>query len=439
MTVAPSPAADAVDNAEALIEEARRRHRRRRRAFAAVALLMVAGVLIGLDVSGSGSPGRPGAVPGGDTALPLAATPLGASVKELDLSKSDDYDAMATVAGRLFLYGPVDPATDELCNSAVVDPTTLSLSHVRRANCDDPSLEGRDVIPVESVERQVIFGGGSDGVAAVAVRLSRVVSKAPGYALGPVVLTFPQASSSWPSWVYGDGDLWLYDDKNPGGVDLLRISGSTGAVIQRLRIPDVDRPILAFDDDGLWIAPAANSTGAVRAVYHVAVGASFATSAFRLASDDNYVVWMLASGHTVFVAVDNSSLALTLWDLTGSQARPVTHARIARSVDGALNGVETQGGSTTIVGTIAGGLWTVDTPQSGTRQDVLYLDPVTGAPTTVTSLHPGYETPDEVSEAFWKAVGLGDSMYLLDPPVDEGTYPYQPQGFSALFRISPRR
>ena len=70
-------------------------------------------------------------------------------------------------------------------------------------------------------------------------------------------------TSAWgdsaPTWIYGGGDLWLYESDNPGGVDLMRISARTGEVLQRLRVPKVWHPVLAYNDEGLWVAPSGQS------------------------------------------------------------------------------------------------------------------------------------------------------------------------------------
>ena len=105
------------------------------------------------------------------------------------------------------------------------------------------------------------------------VRIAHVVAHSPGYTLGPVVMTFPAFAwgDSAPTWIYGGGDLWLYESDNPGGVDLMRISATTGDVLQRLRVPKVWKPVLAYNDEGLWIAPS-GQTSSPEALYLVAPG-----------------------------------------------------------------------------------------------------------------------------------------------------------------------
>ena len=84
-------------------------------------------------------------------------------------------------------------------------------------------------------------------------------------------MTFPALAwgDTEPSWIYGGGDLWLYDWTDH--FDLLRISATTGAVLQRLVVPKIQSPLLAFNEDGLWIAPTGESSGPL---YRLAPGAS---------------------------------------------------------------------------------------------------------------------------------------------------------------------
>jgi hypothetical protein len=216
----------------------------------------------------------------------------------------------------------------------------------------------------------------------------------------------------------------------PTGGQLLRISQATGAVVQRLRMPAIARPILAFDADGWWMAPAANSGGV--AVYHVVPGASAAVPVFRLAGAQ-YAAWMIGSGHSLWLEVSSGGNTGTLWHLAGAGARAVSHLTLSSFG----NQSETQGGASTMAGNAADGLWTVVPARSGTTQEVIRIDPASGTYQTVAWVKPGYSTPGAVLYDSWQAVTIGGSMFLLDPATDSGTYPYQPEGFSALYQISP--
>jgi hypothetical protein len=407
-----------------------RRSRRLGVAVAAMLVLAAAGVTAAVTGGGSG-PRPPSAAASSPRQGPAAAGRY--AVRMLNLSRSDRYGEITVVAGRIIVYGPgsgvTRPSAAQSCTSAVVNASTLALTDSRSGDCADPSLEGEQVLPVMTVERRVPYYG-NDAVATVTARISRVMPGGPGYRIGPVVMVFSQLSTGWPTWVYGGGDLWLYDAYTAKGSELLRISQATGAVVQRLGMPGIARPILAFDSDGLWMAPAANSGGL--AVYHVVPGASAAVPVFRLAAGQ-YTAWMIGSGHSLWLDVGSGGKTGTLWHLAGAGARPVSHLTLSSFG----NQSEIQGGGSTMVGNAADGLWTVVPAQYGTRQEVIRIDPASGAYQTVALLEPGYSTPSAILYGSWQAVTVGGSMFLLDPATDSGTYPYQPQGFSGLYRISP--
>ena len=436
------PAAGPPVDAEALIREARRL--RRRRWAVGVGLLALAGAGIGLGVAIPGGPGRSVAGQSGQpgTHGPGPVPP----VATLNLSASDRYGDIALVGQKIVLYGPAvdepDPAVSATSASAVVDPATLALSDLMTGSCANPALQGRSVLPVVTVEPTTPFGhsgnggkggdAGSGGVASVTVRISRVVPGSPGYALGPVVMSFPQESDGWPTWTYGDGDLWLFDALARGGSQLLRISGTSGAVLQRIAMPAISRPIVAFDDDGFWLAPAVNSggdDGNANGVYHVAPGAGAAVRAWSLPRGQP-VSWMVASGHSLWLAPGPAPTAV--WHLVGASAKPVGHAALTAQLAGVLM---TQGDSSAMVGD-AGGLWTAVPAAAGDRQQVFRLLPDTGAASAVALLEPAYSSPDDLLYGKTEAIAYHGSMYLLDPPADSGP-DNQSEGFSALYRIMP--
>lgn len=414
-------------------------HKRQRWAISiAVVALAAVGTGLGVGFSGSGSGGQHvPELPGhGEAAKAIVISP---GVTMVDLSNSDKYGDIALVGGRIVLYGPAVreqyPSASATCNSAEVDPTTLALSHLMTSSCANPALEGQRVVPVVTVEPNVSFGHG--GVAAVTVRISRVVPDARGYVLGPPVMSFPQESDGWPTWTYGDGDLWLFDALAKGGSQLLRISGSTGAVIQRIAMPAISRPIVAFDDDGFWLAPAANSGGdggASTSVYHVVPGSRTATRAFSLRSGEP-VSWMVASGHSLWLAP--GPRPSTIWHFTGASPMPTGHVRLPASLAGVLM---VQGGGSAMVGD-ASGLWTAIPKAAGQQQQVFRLLPDSGNATEVALLKPAYSSPDDLLYGMIEAVTYRGSMYLLDPPEQSGPGPgpgYRSEGFSALYRITPR-
>jgi hypothetical protein len=115
-----------------------------------------------------------------------------ARVARLDLSKSDKYSGITVVDDRILLYGSTsqsnDPEVANTCYSARVDPSSLRLGDERSGSCADPSLEGRQVLPVFATDKDLpACSCGPSGV----VRIAHVVPHSPGYTLGPVVMTFP--------------------------------------------------------------------------------------------------------------------------------------------------------------------------------------------------------------------------------------------------------
>ncbi|HZS25538.1 MAG TPA: hypothetical protein VFA30_11210 [Gaiellaceae bacterium] len=359
------------------------------------------------------------ALSGGTSAQP----PLGAVVRSLDLSGSAGYESLALVRGRLILSGgpngslypsasvaasPHWPAARR-CWSAVVDPGTLKLSHRRTGACDDPRLYGVDVLPVNFVDN----GGRDDST----VRIARATRR--GYAVGPVVLRYTETSDTDAEWIYGDGFLWIYEPDATGGSELLQVSATTGAVVDRIPMPMISRPLLAVDADGLWFAPSGTSAWnghPVRALYRVAPGARRPQIAARQIP---LARWLVAKGHAVWVGGADD-----LWRFGGPDARP----ELNRSLDAALGDGELGYGEPGYV-VAAGGVWTV-VPRRG--ESVIRLDPKLGRATLTVALRPRQTDESPPLVVFHGAA------FVLDPPAQSGAYPYRRSGFSALYRVTRR-
>jgi hypothetical protein len=364
-----------------------------------------------------------------------------AKVATVDLSRSDKYSEIAVVDGRILLYGSTSQGNDlevaDTCYSAWVDPTSLVWSDERSGSCADPALEGRQVLPVFAIDKS------SSRVLvhqSAVVRIAHVASHSPGYALGPVVMTFPAFAwgDSAPQWTYGGGDLWLYEWDNPGGVDLMRISATTGAVLQRLRVPKVWHPILAYNDQGLWVAPSGQSGSSE--LYLVAPGAPAATPVLRF-SDHGFAKWIVGSGDALWLNAQPGAVSDVgvVWMLRGRGAKPVWHVPESASL---VQVFETLGGSG-MVGDTADGLWAAP-PTAYDEQQVVRLDPMSGALSAEATWKAGYPGSAKYAKYLymspitsWTGVTLAGSFFLLDPPVDCQCGP-QPVGrFSALYRVTP--
>jgi len=260
-TVEPPPV-EALD--AGVIEDARARQRRHRRVAGVIAAAAVVVAAVAYGASGSGGGHSAPAASGGNR--PGAAS-IHHVVTEKNLSNDDNYNSIGRVGGRLVVTGStVGRHGTTVCDAAVVDPTTLALSGVRSGSCDDPTLSGEPVLPIEAGEPRVPFFP-HDGIGTDTLRIAHLTAAPPAYHVGPVVMRTPQISTAHPVWAYGDGYLWLYDGTSSHGSEVLRISETSGAVLARVSMPNLPRPILAADADGLWMAPSVNGGG--HALYHL--------------------------------------------------------------------------------------------------------------------------------------------------------------------------
>ena len=352
----------------------------------------------------------------------------------LRLTTSERYDAIAAVNGRIIVYShaspsPEYPSTSSTCSSAFVNPSTLALSNGRSGSCADPTIFGRSVIPAISIDTNLPAASG--GPSAI-VRIARVTSVSPGYALGPVVMSFPALAyeQTEPSWVYGDGDLWLYDWVNH--FDLLRISATTGAVLQRLVVPKIQSPLLAFNQEGLWIAPIGESSGPL---YRLAPGASRIAPVFDL-GPGGFAWWLVASGESVWIDDQPRPVSetATVWELRGPRAVPVWHEASSPTLKTVVGQVPVDSPSM-VVGNGSDGLWTVVVSPSGRRQHVSRVDPRTGKLALVATLTSA--APQDPMLASWKATTLEGSLFILDPTTQAGEAGNA--GGGSLYRVTPSR
>lgn len=62
-----------------------------------------------------------------------------------------------------------------------------------------------------------------------------------------------------PSIVERDGALWMFDYITEHGPEVLRVSTTTGAILQRTTMPAISRPVFAANQLGFWLAQNADS------------------------------------------------------------------------------------------------------------------------------------------------------------------------------------
>ncbi len=270
------------------------------------------------------------------------------------------------------------------------------------------------------------------------VRIAHVVPRFPGYTLGPVVMTFP--ASAWagsaPTWIYGGGDLWLYEWDNPGGIDLMRISATTGDVLQRVQVPKIWHPVLAYNDEGLWMAPS-GQTSSPEPLYLVAPGATHAGAVFHF-PDAGFAKWVVGSGDALWLNAQPRPVSDVgvVWMLRGPGAKPVWHVSEGASI---VQVFETLGGPG-MVGDASDGLWAAP-PSAYDVQQVVRIDPMSGAVSIEATLKAGYSGSAKYLYmsplTAWTGVTLGGSFFVLDPPFHCQCGPGTVGSFSALYRVTP--
>jgi hypothetical protein len=253
-------------------------------------------------------------------------------------------------------------------------------------------------------------------------------------------MTFPAFAwgDSAPTWTYGGGDLWLYEWDNPGGVDLMRLSATTGDVLQRLRVPKVWHPVLAYNDEGLWVAPSGQSGSSE--LYLVAPGATAATPVFHF-PDHGFAKWIVGSGDALWLNPQPGPVSDVgvVWMLRGPEAKPVWHVPESASL---VQVFETLGDSG-MVGDAGDGLWAAP-PTAYDEQQVVRIDAMSGALSIEATWKAGYPGSVKYAKylymsplASWTGVTLAGSFFLLDPPVQCQCGTQAVGRFSALYRVTP--
>ena len=338
-----------------------------------------------------------------------------------------DFGAVSVSPSGLVLSGSAtldgDQGVD--CLFARVKPTTLTLSSLVEPLCSDtPLLSGHSVAVLQTEARTMV----------TSVRIAHLTPT--GHPdIGPVVVTYTQLSDTHLETVRAAGSLWLYAPNTPSGGRALRVSETTGQVLQNTPVsPAMDRPIIAANQNGLYLAPASNTgfLGSGRApnengiIYHVGIGASGVqvfdaspgTSQF---SGD--VSWVTGDGNSLWADICQRPVGTgcVITRFNGSNPKPVFQAS-----DHNMTG-------SWVVGSASQGFYSVVSPANSSNQAVneaiVHIDPSSGAVRPIATLP---------LPAFWQgnffsgsseAALFDDAFYLLVPP---GTPAGSP---GALYRV----
>lgn len=352
--------------------------------------------------------------------LPPNASPL-------TLPTGDTFYGLSTESGQLLLTGTVT-STDQNapCVRTTVDAAALTLGAVTTGSCDDPASSGDRVFFVVNNPD----GGSPAFTSSIAITVTDPNTGA--RTTGPIVMRFSEASDTRPVAAYGGGSLWIYDVDTSNGPEAIQVSATSGEVQDVVRTPELYRPMIAANSDGLWLGNSIEGTQVAGTVFHVAARSHIVTTV--LPSPSDAVDWMVADAGHVWAGIRPAGGSLlSLWRFDGPQAKVAFHTA-EPSLEIGFNFV---------VGSEQDGLWLTtpdppigDTPAPTDNQhlDVVKLDPNTGKPTVEAALPPVDQLVAESGTTPETAAFFAGNYFLLRSPFLGGY-----SDFTQLLRVTPLR
>jgi hypothetical protein len=348
------------------------------------------------------------------------------NVSSLTLPAAYTFFGLSTNSGPLLLAGAVastDPNAP--CIRAPVDATALSLGAVTTGNCDDlASLDEQVAIDVINPD-----GGSLAFTTSIAITVTDPKTGTPK--TGPVIMRISEASDTHPVVAYGGGSLWIYDVATSNGPEAIQVSATSGQVQDVIRTPQLFRPIMVANSDGLWLGNSIEGSPTAGTVFRVAPASHVVTTV--VPSPNDAVDWMVADVGHVWAGIRPSSVngVLSMWRFDGPKATVAFH-----TPEQSL-----QAGPNSVVGDEHDGLWLTTSdppigdypaPTDNQHLDVVELDSNTGKPTVEAVLPPLDQLAADSQTAAGQAAFFAGSYFLLQSP-SIGGY----TGFTQLLRVTP--
>ncbi len=350
-------------------------------------------------------------------------TPAGSSLSAA-LPKGYRFSQLLTEKGHLYLAGEVASVSNRSsrstpCALAPVSPKTLRIGRAVHGNCDNPAMTGRLVAPVNSVTESY-----SSAQISIAVLNPRTGS----YSTGAPVMTYSPSSTASPVYAYSGNWVWLYDVATTAGSQLLQINARTGAVVETIAAPQLFDPLMAANDDGLWLANSFKGSPAPYVLYHAIPGDSQLTGV--VPGPNLHAYWLNASGNHVWLGSGFLPTAQTLWRFDGTDA--------TIGLDTPITGFQPFG---QVVGDESAGLWTVvaDPPlgTSATGQSrgkplaVIRINASTGSQQVMARGPAVPALEEEVGLSAGESILYHGSFFVLQPSTQLS------EGFTRLVRVTP--
>lgn len=300
---------------------------------------------------------------------------------------------------------------------------------IEQPRCDSPALQGETVAAV--VTPIPLSNNATVSIARIDPATGHVLTSAP-------IMTFSSGSDSHATWAYAsDGSLWVYDVDTTSGPEAIEVSPA-GQVETTASTPQLYRPELAANDEGLWIGNSVEggcgSQGCADALYHVAPGTTSATSV--LPGNRETVFWIVGNGAHLWAGIGPMYSKEQTWRFDGPDANVVFKAQDHFGPQTAVSGSPT----TSVVGGALPGLWTVVVVPLPTRnvpatsdQDVVHIDPDTGKEQVVTVLK-NIPTSPLVGVIGPQLAYSNGSLYILEPPFRASGY----LGYTSIYSVEQK-
>jgi hypothetical protein len=377
----------------------------------------------------SGSPATSVAAASSPAAISAASvipTPtLPPNVSSVSLPNQYTFSGLSTESGQLLLTGAITSTSQNApCVRTPLDPAALTLGAVTTGSCDDPASAGDRVFFVVNNPD----GGSTAFTSSIAITVTDPNTGA--RTTGPIVMRFSEASDTRPVAAYGGDSLWVYDVATSDGPEVLQVSATSGRLEDVVRTPQLYRPVLAANSDGLWLGNSIEGSPVAGTVFHVAPGSHLVTTV--VPSPNDAVDWMVADrGHLWAGIRPAGGSLLSLWRFDGPKA----------TVAFRVPEPSLEAGPNVVVGDEQNGVWVTtpdppfgDTPAPTDNQhlDVVRLNADTGRPTVEAVLPPLDQLAAESQTAVGQAAFFAGSYFRLQSP-SVGGY----TGFTQLLRVTP--
>ncbi len=220
--------------------------------------------------------------------------------------------------------------------------TSITVYSARRVTCfpqgTHPITTGRSWLlldsPIGGAKYPVQNGHLSDDI-----RFVHASTKPEVMSVSPVLMQFGDYSGgARPSIIISRNSVWIYDYWTENGPEVLRISTTTGAILQRTVMPAISRPVCAVNRYGFWMGQAGNSfygKGVTLGVWYAPIGA---THGVLLRRTNDFVWGIAAVGTSVDVEVSpqgysSSTQKEYLWRFSAEPASTSSSSSIASRIN----------------------------------------------------------------------------------------------------------